>query len=357
MRVLVMPADVAGCGHYRLMFPAAHLASLGHDVIVVPPVNANQGSGFSAHMVGDKMVDVKLPVEDVDVLVVQRLAHVLHVQTVPLLRQKGIAVVVDMDDNLSMIHPKNVAFAQYHPRSPTKFSYKAAEQICRDATYVTVTTPALLRTYAGHGRGQVLYNYVPDRYLDIEPTRTDQQPVIGWPGNTISHPADLLTCGKSIEALMMEGFRFKVVGAPNGVQQQLRLSRPPESTGSVQMSLWPWTIANNIDVGIAPLESSEFNRGKSHLKLIELNSVGIPYVASPRDAYRQYHKDSGGAGFLADSPKDWYSNIKLLMTDESLRKELGAKGRAYAETQTVEANSWRFLEAWTRAYEIQRSGK
>jgi hypothetical protein len=356
MRVLVMPADLGGCGHYRMMFPAEHLASTGHEVIISPPLIGNQNNGFSARMIGDKMLDVTLPVPDVDVVVLQRLAHVMHQQTVPLLRSKGIAVVVDMDDNLSCIHPKNVAFQQYHPMSQTQFSYKAAAQICKDATLVTVTTPALLNTYASHGRGMVLDNYVPERYLDIDPIRTDPEPVLGWPGNTISHPADLLACGRSMEALMHEGFRFKVVGQPNGVRQQLRLTREPETTGNVGMANWPSAIANNIDVGIAPLEVSEFNRGKSRLKPLELNALGIPYVASPRDAYRQYHKDSGG-GLLAESSKEWYSSAKRLLTDHSLRKELGEKGREHAETQTVELNSWRWMEAWTKAVEIQRSGK
>lgn len=356
MRVLIMPADATGCGQYRLMLAGNHLASLGHDVIVLNPLSEAGKSGFAVHMVGDEAVDIKLPVDGVDVLVVQRLAHKMHQQTVPLMRKKGIAVVVDMDDNLSCIHPQNIAYAQYHPRSPSDFSYKVAEQICRDATYVTVTTPALLKTYAPHGRGQVLDNYVPEMYLDMMPVRTNLEPVFGWPGNTISHPTDLLACGRSVEQLVNEGFHFKTVGGADGVQKQLRLANYPDTTGPVQMGMYPYAIASNLDVGIAPLEISEFNRGKSRLKPLELNALGVTYVASPRDAYRAYHKASGG-GLLADTPKEWYTNIKKLMVDEGYRKELAAQGRAYAETQTIERNSWRWLEAWTRAYEIQRSGQ
>lgn len=357
MRVLVMPADITGCGYYRLMFPGNHLASLGHEVVVLSPLSYESKNGFAAKMSGSEMIDVQLPVDDVDVLVLQRVAHQMHLQTIPLLRKKGIAVVVDMDDNLSAIHPKNVAYQQYNPRSNTAFSYKTAEQICRDATYVTVTTPALLKTYVPHGRGQVLDNYVPERYIDIEPLRMNEQPVFGWPGNTISHPTDLQVVGRSVEALVNEGFKFKQVGGGNDVRQQLRLSRPVETTGGVHMSHYPYAIAETMDIGMAPLEVSEFNKSKSRLKPLELNSVGVPYVASPRESYRQYHKDSGGAGLLAETSKDWYTCLKKLLTDEPMRKELGAQGRAYAATQTVEANSWRWLEAWTRAYEIQRAGR
>jgi hypothetical protein len=42
------------------------------------------------------------------------------------------------------------------------------------------------------------------------------------------------------------------------------------------------------------------------------------------------------------------------MTNEAQRKELAEQGRSFAATQTVEKNAWRFWEAWTTAYDIQR---
>jgi hypothetical protein len=75
-------------------------------------------------------------------------------------------------------------------------------------------------------------------------------------------------------------------------------------------------------------------------------------VASPRAEYRRLHKESG-AGLLAEGPKEWYKAIKQLMDDAQLRQELGERGREYMRTQTIEANAWRHLEAWQRAYDIQ----
>jgi hypothetical protein len=40
-----------------------------------------------------------------------------------------------------------------------------------------------------------------------------------------------------------------------------------------------------------------------------------------------------------------------------LRKELGERGREHMRTQTIEANSWRLLEAWTKAYEIEQGSR
>lgn len=354
MRVLIFPADNAGCGYYRLMFAAEHLKSLGHDIIIKWP---DKDAVFEVYMEGDTPTDFVLPEKDVDVIVMQRISHELHVKVLPLMRSRGIATVIDMDDNLSAIHRDNVAYWNYHPRNiKTPFSWKHSEQVCREATMVTVSTQSLLSKYAAHGRGMVIDNYIPERYLDVMPMQEDEDPIFGWAGTVQSHPADLQVCGKAIQTLMDQGHRFRIVGPGKQAKENLRLNQEPESTGVVSLFNWPNAIAE-LSVGMAPLEMSTFNTSKSRLKPLEFNSVGVPYVISPRQEYRKYHKDSG-AGLMADTPKEWISCISQLMTNESMRKELSEQGRAFAATQTVEEHSWRWLEAWTRAHDIaQGRGK
>lgn len=348
MKVLAIPADVAGCGYYRMIWAAQHLASQGHDVEVQWP---EKGSGLEIHIQEDRIVDVVVP-QGADVIVLQRISHNLHSQVVPLIRAKGTAVVVDMDDDLTAIHRLNSAYANYHPRSNTPYSWKNAELSCREATLVTVSTPSLLKVYAKHGRGMVLDNYVPERYLDVQPEPDD---VFGWAGTTQSHPMDLQTCGRAIQELVDDGYKFRVVGPPSSVKQALRLTKEPEVTGVVPLQDWAEAVSR-LKVAIAPLEVSAFNHSKSRLKAIEASACGVPWVASPRTEYRRFFAESG-AGILADRPKDWYKAVKQLMDDDTLRKDLGERGREFMRTQTIEANSWRFLEAWTRAYEIQQGAK
>lgn len=353
MRVLVMPADLGGCGHYRLLMAAEHLRSLGYDIHIKLPGESD--NGFEAHLdENDNIVDFRLPVEDVDVIVMQRVSHDMHRQAIPLLRKKGVAVVVDMDDDLSTIHPKNVAFWNYRTHSLTPFSAKNAQFICNEATLVTVSTRPLLRVYAKHGRGQIIDNYVPERYLYMSPIRDDDAPVFGWAGTMQSHPTDVQVVGRSVRDLVREGHQFRVVGpADPRLKVGFKLDEDAPATGVVSLFNWPTSIAN-LDVGLAPLEPSTFNTSKSRLKVLEYNSVGIPYVASPRDEYRRYHRESRGSGILAETPKDWATAIRRLMKDETMRKELGEQGRAHVYSQTIEMNSWRWLEAWDRAFKIQR---
>ena len=357
-----MPADTAGCGYYRLLWAAEYLQALGHDIYIEYPKpkmeKGDKETGLEVHFQGNhlsdpdaKIIDVKVP-HDADVLVMQRLSHEWHPRVIEILRSKGVAMVIDMDDDLSNIHPDNKAYVSYHPRNPnTPFSWKNCEASCKAATLITVSTKQLLSVYAKHGRGHVIDNYVPERYLRVY---ANQDKVFGWPGTTDSHPNDLQVTGGVVQELIKEGYGFRVIGPVSQAHRALRLTELPHHTGIVQIVNWASEIAK-LQVMLAPLAPTAFNTGKSRLKLIEAASVGVPWIGSPRAEYRRFHKESG-SGILVDTRKDWYKGIKQLMDDEALRTDLGSKGREYMKTQTIEKNAWRLWEAWERAYNIQRHG-
>lgn len=352
MKVYVLPADPYGCGHYRMVWPAQILQRMGFDVVIMPP---NKESGFLAKTQQDDhgreyLTSLGVP-EDADVIVIQRPAHPLQPQMIRVLRQHRIAVVVDMDDDMSTIHPQNSAFHLYRLNSGSPLSWRNAAESCKLATMVTTSTKALLKVYAKHGRGVVLDNYVPASYLTFPTTAEDQ--TFGWAGTTKSHPDDLQTVGRSVINLMNEGFVFKVTGGDKGVKSALKLPHDPDMTGTVPLNKWVSTIAETFSVGMVPLAATSFNTSKSRLKGIEMSSVGIPWVSSPREEYRRLVKESG-AGLLADTPKDWYSKLKQLLTDDVMRKELGEAGRTYMANQTYEAQAWRWAEVWSKAYEMER---
>lgn len=350
MKVYVLPADAHGCGHYRLVWPADVLRKQGFDVVVMPP---NEKSGFLAKVEarGGKQIlkDVQIP-EDADVIVLQRPAHPLQPQMVEMLRRNRIAVVVDMDDDMSSIDPGNIAYAVYKHGSPSGLSHRYVLESCKAATLVTTSTVNLQKVYAKHGRGVVIDNYVPEAYLNFGGNQTGY---FGWAGTTKSHPNDLQVTGVAVRGLQEEGYRFRVVGGQSTVKQALRLQEAPEVTGSVPLHRWALAIGENLDVGMAPLAATHFNTSKSRLKPIEYMAVGVPWVGSPREEYRRLNRESG-CGLLADTPKEWYRCLKLLMDDPNLRAEQAEKGRAYMQDQTYQANAWRWMEAWTKALEMER---
>jgi len=355
MKVYILPADVYGCGHHRLIWPADALAQQGFDVTILPPKGSG-GSGFLAKVRDredgtQQLVSTQVPA-DAEVVVIQRPGHPLQPQMVEIMRQNGIAVVVDMDDDMSAIHPKNVAFYSYWAKSPTPLSWRHALESCKRATLVTTSTRTLQKVYARHGRGVVLDNYLPAACLEYPKPETGRW---GWAGTTQSHPNDLQVMRPAAQQLIDNGHEFAVVGAASRVKQAAGLHLEPSYTGPTGVADWVKTIANTYDVGVVPLAPTSFNTSKSRLKGIEHMAVGIPWVASPREEYRRLHRESG-CGFLAEHPKQWRELVARLLTDEALRKEQAEMGRCYMVDQTYQAQAWRWMEAWERAYQMQRGG-
>lgn len=352
MKVYIYPGDQWACGSYRLRWPAEAVGD-EFDVTIIDP--GDRSLQLSVDQ-GGRVHGEGFP-RDADVVVMQRVTNSLLAQVVPMLRRRGVAVVVDMDDDLSRIHPRNPAFPRLQPfvrmpngeRRRNLHSWHNAAQACRDATLATVTTPALAARYGTEGRIRVLPNMIPESYLNVPHEDSD---VIGWAGTVTVHPDDLQVVGSAVATLMREGAEFRHVGDGGGVGRALSLPEDPPTTGSVPLDEWPHRIAD-LGIGIAPLADTQFNQAKSRLKCLEMAATGVPWVGSPLPDYVAFHKL--GTGRIAARPKDWTRTLRQLHSDASLRQELSESGRAVAAANTIEANAWRWAEAWAEAVDLERS--
>lgn len=349
MKVYVFPADTGGCGFYRLIWPAQVLAAAGHDVVIVHPRDRDRS--LQARVNADRVVSVRIPA-DADVLVFQRVTHKYLVQMIPIVRAQHVAVVIDMDDDLTCIHPSNPAFHMLHPSGPNPMhAWHHTQTACDAATLVTTSTPALAKRYGTRTPARVLYNAVPQRYLDVEHEDSD---LVGWAGSVHSHPTDLQVMGPAVAQHLQAGGKFKVVGPIEGVHRALGISsdREIDSTSPVKIEAWPLAI-NCLGIGVAPLADSRFNAAKSWLKPLEYAAVGVPCVASPRAEYSRLAKL--GVGRLAKDPREWRRALRELTRWPTQRRELSERGREAARKLTIELNAWRWLEAWSEALELQRA--
>lgn len=341
MKVVVYPADAFGCGSFRMRWPGEACAKAGHDVRVVDPKDRRLRVVMEGHTVKD-VLDV-----DADVVVLQRVTHAYMAQAVGIMRAKGITVVVDVDDDLSSIHPSNPAWKVHRPGAGLH-SWHSVAEACRNASLVTVSTPALLDVYARHGRGHVLPNYLPDYYYGLPRTDSD---TVGWPGSYHSHPNDPESLGGAVARLVDEGADFVMRGDSTGAGRAFGLSADPPG-GPVPIDEWPAAVAS-LGIGIAPLADTKFNRSKSWLKPLEMSACGVPWVASPRAEYERLHKL--GAGLLADRPRTWYRQLARLRESAAMREELSDAGRMVAEQLRLSQHAWRWMDAWERAYEMQQA--
>lgn len=96
----------------------------------------------------------------------------------------------------------------------------------------------------------------------------------------------------------------------------------------------PWLelpkILAQLDINLAPLElGNPFCEGKSELKYFEAAAVGVPTVASKTGAFEVAIRH-GRNGLLAEHSEDWFQALEQLVTNPTLRLEMGARARAHA---------------------------
>lgn len=100
---------------------------------------------------------------------------------------------------------------------------------------------------------------------------------------------------------------------------------------------------SKIDIGIMPLEDTEWAKGKCGFKLIQYLAIGIPAVANDVGVNNQLILEEE-TGFLADSHEKWLQSLKKLLTHKDLRKQMGSRGRDLIEKEfSVESQKEKFL--------------
>lgn len=321
MKVTLVPMDDSGCGSYRLLYPMRVLQQQGFDV-------ERRGFHLDHHHRG--------------VLVLQRpTEREVALESIPKLQGKGWAVVIEVDDDLGALHPQHVSHKRLHPRySPTDNS-QWLEVACEQADLVTVSTSALARKYAPHGRFAVLPNLVrADDIADRPATGTR----FTWAGQPSTHPQDAKVAARGAQALVGQGWRLDAFD-----QEAL------DDLGA-RGNVLPWrpleTYVRSLrefGLGMVPLRESPFNEAKSWLKGLEYAAAGVPFVATPTTSYRELA--DYGAGLLASSEKDWKRKLLMLGQDEDARLRLAESGLEVARSLTYEEHAYRWWDAWKLARE------
>ncbi len=118
-----------------------------------------------------------------------------------------------------------------------------------------------------------------------------------------------------VPAVRDAGYRLRVIAdaAPQGAE------------------LVPWSLETETarlaecHVGLAPLPSDPFARGKCGFKLLQYYASGLPAIASPVGVHRTLAE---GGALLARTPAEWTASLLRLREEGGAR---GPKGRAFVE--------------------------
>ena len=79
-------------------------------------------------------------------------------------------------------------------------------------------------------------------------------------------------------------------------------------------------------VGLMPLPSNRFTRGKCGYKLLQYYAAGLPAIASPVGVNRVL---ADGGAFLAREASEWVAALRLLRDDPAMSLRLGERGRGF----------------------------
>ena len=111
-------------------------------------------------------------------------------------------------------------------------------------------------------------------------------------------------------------------------------------------------IISRIDIGIAPLADTLFNRSRSNVKLKEYSSGSACWLASPVGPYRALGEQQGG---LLVADPDWTSVLDELIRSPRRRKRLAKRALKWAKTQTIDHHA----SAWEREFRgaIERASR
>lgn len=350
MKVLLLRADSAGCAFYRVEEPARVVSDQFPDIEVrvdtVAEVEASQDRKTG-------LVKVHEIKEDIDLLIVQRPLKQNLGALLAQARRQGIATIVELDDDFSRIHPDNLAHREVQPEVKRLANKDWLAKTSREADLFTCTTD-ILGKY--NSRYEVLPNYVPVHLLDLPRPQKDRL-TVGWTGTLQTHPTDLeVTRGQVGKVVFDAGVPFFVVGDKRGVREALKLkqSTPLEDSEWVPtVSEYHQEVAKHIDIGIVPLERSDFNNAKSCLKGLEFAALGIPFVATATADYQRLA--DFGVGKLAHDHNGFRYALRGWLNDPESARIDGEAYRAIVRDQfTYEKHAEDWVKAWERAIDIRK---
>lgn len=280
-------------------------------------------------------------------------------------------IVTEMDDWLMDIPSYNIASGAYTPNSD--FEWVALKQI--ELSDAVITSTQFIKEQLEHLYPQKKIYVVPNT-IDFDlwdatlpgPTvgKEEGRIRIGYTGCG-NHGGDIEMIRRPLLAILDEfpQVEFVTSGAMRaGTKDEPVVIEHPRSlilNAWATIDAWPGACKGwQMDMGIAPLRDSNFNRAKSNLRWLEYSALGIPCVASRVYPFQHSIRD-GEDGLIATSEEQWYEAIKSLIQDPGRRTAIGqaahTRVRADWNMNTVARDYKRILEeikAWTEAPSIPK---
>jgi hypothetical protein len=243
---------------------------------------------------------------------------------VPMLRQQGKRVIVDVDDDY--LSPSLVAWLRKSGNDSIADSWvenqPAHRRIIEAADAVICATPILGYQYERLNPNVVVIPNMVDPADWEAPMRIDDGVIrVGWAA-AAQHTPDAYLVEPALRwASEQPGVRVCCIGMDPGFD--FAYAHYPY-TRSLQHYR---DVISILDIGLAPLHRSRMNDGKSDLKWLDYTMGGALTIASAQPAYATIR--SGETGLLAKSQRQFREHLQFALDDPQATHEMIANARQH----------------------------
>jgi hypothetical protein len=255
---------------------------------------------------------------------------------------RGVAISFDNDDDISSSDTLSGKASLHGRRVNQRVSadYIAAARL---ADLVTTPSHRLAEKYRAAGAENVIVvgNHLASDLVGFGRRSAHDGIVVGWVAGA-EHAADLprLKLEDTLSRLLEAHADVRVLTV--GVKLPLHSDRYEYIPRVPFARLFELTA--RIDIGIAPLADSAFNRARSDVKLKEYGAGGAAWLASDVGPYRELGEKQGG---LLVEDGHWFESLDGLVRDRRARKRLSRRAMKWAKAQAID----RHVSLWESAFE------
>jgi len=231
----------------------------------------------------------------------------------------GAKMILDIDDEPFEINKDHPIYDEIVEKS------ERVKRMIEISDHLVVSTENLKKSLAHFGkRTTVIPNAIdPDIWKVKIKKRTDGKIRIGWIGSA-SHIADTKVINGAFDEILKKYPNVEIHLCGFVDSDSFRGDREFHHIGTSGYDEFPQFLADlDLDIAVAPLIDSKFNRAKSNIKWLEHSMLEIPMVLSNIPPYKGSVRPNE-TGFLATSKGQWVKYLSMLIENEELRKKIGS---------------------------------
>ena len=266
-------------------------------------------------------------VETADVVIVQFINDWELLAVCQRRRRAGLVTVFEASDNFFDIQPWSPIAEAWLDRTLQELFLKWLTL----ADGVQTSTAELARQWRNRGANEVAV--FPNQLVRIDPLPevTERPLTIGW-GGSPGHFADWFHLAPYLTQWLRMHPDVHLAVMAHELAHSFIAIEPHRyhvtKFGSLSDDV---NFLRSLDIGLAPLLPTDYNRGRSDVKFLEYASQGVAGIYTDLEPYRS-SVVHGVTGLLSRSPSEMMEHLERLRTDLVLRQQLRNNAFEYVQS-------------------------